>query len=489
MKKKVKTPGKSPAKPWAGRFQQGTARDVELFTESISLDRRLYRQDIQGSIAHVRMLARQGILPRGEAKRIEAGLKRIAGEIRSGRFTFSPALEDIHMHIEDRLSKTVGEDVGGKLHTARSRNDQVALDTRLYLREAVDRVRGEILELLEILVEQAAANVDTVLPGYTHLQKAQPVRLAHHLLAYGQMFLRDEQRLCELRARVDVMPLGAGALAGAGYPVDPGYVAELLGFARVAPNSMDAVSDRDFAIEFCFAASLILLHLSRWSEELILWSTEAFQFVDLPDAYCTGSSMMPQKKNPDVLELIRGKTGGVFGDLQSLLVLMKGLPLTYNRDMQEDKAPLFHAVDTVEACLSIFSSILRAVMFRREKMRAEAETGFLNATDLADFLVRRGMPFRRAHRVSGEAVRYCLEEGKRLEEMSAEEWQAVAPGVDAAVQKALGLDAVLEARAAWGGTARKQVRRQIRLSGKDLEKKRERLRRDMEKASAASNLL
>jgi len=490
LRKQKKTPpGKPREKAWSGRFRQGTAHEVERFTESISVDRRLYRQDIQGSIAHVRMLGRQGILTAREAKRIESGLKQIAGEIREGRFRFTPTLEDIHMHIEARLADIVGEEVGGKLHTARSRNDQVALDARLYLREAVDRIRGEVLGLLETLLEQAQANLDVVLPGYTHLQKAQPVRLAHHLLAYGQMFLRDEERFCDLRGRVDVMPLGAGALAGAGYPVDPAYVAELLGFARTASNSMDAVSDRDFVIEFCFVGSMVLLHLSRWSEELILWATEAFGFVDLPDAYCTGSSMMPQKKNPDVLELIRGKAGGVFGDLQALLVLMKGLPLTYNRDMQEDKNSLFHAADTVTECLSIFSSLLGAATFQGEQMRSEAEQGFLNATDLADFLVRRGMPFRRAHRVAGEAVRICLEEDMRLEEMTAEQWAAISREVDPTVRKALGLEAVLEARAASGGTARKQVLRQIRLCRKELEKRRGRLDRDLERASAASALV
>jgi len=482
-------PGKTGRnKAWSGRFRDGTAGEVERFTESISVDRRLYRQDIQGSVAHVRMLARQGILTAAEAGGIEGGLQRIAVEIRDGSFRFSPEREDIHMHIEARLAELVGEEVGGKLHTARSRNDQVALDARLYVREAVDRVRGGILRLLEILTAHAVAHVEVILPGYTHLQKAQPVRLAHHLLAYGQMFLRDEQRLGELRVRVDVMPLGAGALAGAGYPVDPAYVARLLGFARTAPNSMDAVSDRDFAIEFCFDASMVLLHLSRWAEELILWATEAFGYVELPDAYCTGSSMMPQKKNPDVLELVRGKAGGVFGDLQALLVLMKGLPLTYNRDMQEDKGALFHAADTVEGCLSVFASLLGAVRFRADRMRAEAEQGFLNATDLADALVRRGMPFRRAHRVAGEAVRVCLETGRRLEDLTPPEWAEVSPEVDPSVRDALGVDAVVEARAASGGTGRKQVLRQIRLCRLELGKRRQKLAADLERAAAASAL-
>jgi len=479
----------SGGKPWSGRFREGTVKEVERFTESISVDRRLYRQDIQGSIAHVRMLARQGILTGPESRRIEEGLLEIADEIRKGRFRFSVEREDIHMHVERRLAEMVGDETGGKLHTGRSRNDQVALDVRLYLRGQLDRTREGILRLLATLLDQARDHVDVLLPGYTHLQKAQPVRLAHHLLAYGQMFLRDEQRLVDLRGRVDVMPLGAGALAGAGYPVDPAYVAGLLGFAGTAPNSMDAVSDRDFAIEFCFCASMILLHLSRWSEELILWASEAFGFVDLPDAYCTGSSMMPQKKNPDVLELIRGKAGGVFGDLQALLVLMKGLPMTYNRDMQEDKAPLFHAADTAVDCLSIFASLLGALRFRSDRMRREAEQGFLNATDLADFLARGGMPFRRAHRVAGEAVRACLDQGVRLDTLTAEQWASISPLVDPAVREVLGLEAVVEARAAPGGTARRQVLRQIRSCGKELEKRRGRLARDMDRNAAAEALL
>lgn len=486
MKKKKKNAGsKSLEKAWSGRFRQGTSKEVEQFTESIAVDKRLYRQDIQGSIAHVRMLARQGILTQRESARIEKALKEIAREIRSGRFRFSSEREDIHMHIEARLTEKVGA-VGGKLHTARSRNDQVALDMRLYMREEVDNVREGLVQLLNVIQSRASETVEVILPGYTHLQKAQPVRLAHHLMAYYQMFSRDETRLCELRERVDVMPLGAGALAGAGFPVDPAFVAGLLGFSRVAPNSMDAVSDRDFMIDFCFAASMILLHLSRWSEEIILWSTEAFGFVELPEAFCTGSSMMPQKKNPDVLELIRGKTGGIYGDLQSLLVLMKGLPLTYNRDMQEDKAHLFHAVDTVKACVSIFSKLLHSMGFVEERMRAEADKGFLNATDLADFLVRKGMPFRKAHRVAGEAVLYCLEEGLRLEALTPSQWKSLCPEVDPGVRKSLLLESVVEARRAQGGTARRQVLSQIRRAEKETEKRRKRLLKDREKSSALS---
>ncbi len=482
-KQKNNSSSKGQGKAWSGRFQQETSHEVELFTESISVDHRLYRQDIRGSIAHVKMLANQGIIPSRDARQIEKGLKEIAVEIQNGRLRFSPRLEDIHMHIEARLIEKIGQ-VGGKLHTGRSRNDQVALDMRLYLRESLDEIRGELISLVEIVIDRAKENLDVILPGYTHLQKAQPVRLAHHLLAYYQMFSRDHERLCQLRERVDVMPLGAGALAGAGYPVDPAYVADLLGFSRVAANSMDAVSDRDCLIECCFVASMIVLHLSRWSEELILWSTDAFRFVDLPDAYCTGSSMMPQKKNPDVLEIIRGKAGSVYGDLQALLVLMKGLPLTYNRDMQEDKVPLFHAVDTVKACLSVFSRLIESVCFDAGRMKYESEQGFLNATDLADALVRKGIPFREAHRIAGEAVRYCLDKGKRLEELTGKEWGAISLEVDQGVQASLKVELVVEARGASGGTARKQVQKEIRRAQGEVGRMRRRLQGDLDKGGA-----
>jgi argininosuccinate lyase len=470
-------PGRAAKKAWSGRFRQETAPRVERFTESVSFDQRLYRQDILGSIAHVRMLAQQGIVRPSDAKRIEKGLREIAVEIRTGRFPFSRQQEDIHMNIEARLIEKIGE-VGGRLHTARSRNDQVALDMRLYLREVIDQVRGHLLCLQGVILDRAEETMDILLPGYTHLQKAQPVRLAHHLMAYYQMFSRDEERFSQLRGRVDVMPLGAGAIAGSGYPVDPGFVAQLLGFSRVAPNSMDAVSDRDFAIEFCAAASLVLLHLSRWAEELILWSSEAFGFVELADAFCTGSSMMPQKKNPDVLELIRGKTGSVYGDLQALLVLMKGLPLTYQRDMQEDKVPLFHAVDTVTACLPVFSELLESVRFQADRMQEEAQQGFLNATDLADHLVRKGMPFRQAHGTAGRAVRYCLDKDKRLEDLTGPEWKTLAPEVGPGIGKVLGLERVVEARNVPGGTARGRVRKQLRRARGEVQKRRMRLEKD-----------
>ncbi len=454
-------------KLWAGRFEEGTAREVERFTESISVDRRLYREDIRGSLAHCEMLARQGILSKRDAARISKGLREIEKEIETGAFPFSSAREDIHMHVEARLIEKIGE-VGGRLHTGRSRNDQVALDMRLYLLGAVGAVRAELFRLRRLIVERSSRSVDTILPGFTHLQKAQPVRLAHHLMAYYQMFTRDDERLRQVRERVAVMPLGAGALAGSGYPVDPRFVADRLGFSRVAPNSMDAVSDRDFALEFVFCASLVMLHLSRWCEELILWTTDAFGFAELPDGLCTGSSMMPQKKNPDVLELIRAKTGRVYGDLAALLALMKALPLAYNRDMQEDKPALFDAVDTVRDCLSVFCLVLSGLRFREDRMRAEAQQGFLNATDLADELVRRGFPFRKAHRMAGQAVRYCADRGKALEDLGPEEWRRLCPGVDPSIRNALALESVVERRDGPGGTSRRRVLEQIRAARREL---------------------
>lgn len=469
MRNKGKRAGacRSQPKLWAGRFDEGTAREVEGFTESISVDRRLYREDIRGSMAHCEMLARQGILSKGDATRILKALREIEKEIEAGAFPFSSDREDIHMHVEARLIEKIG-DTGGRLHTGRSRNDQVALDMRLYLLGGIGAVRTELFRLRRLIVERASRSVDVVLPGFTHLQKAQPVRLAHHLMAYYQMFTRDEERLREVRERVDVMPLGAGALAGSGYPVDPRFVADRLGFSRVAANSMDAVSDRDFAVEFVFCATLVMLHLSRWCEELILWTTEAFRFAELPDGLCTGSSMMPQKKNPDVLELIRAKTGRVYGDLVALLTLLKALPLAYNRDMQEDKPPLFDAVDTVRDCLSIFCLLLSGLRFREDRMRSEAEQGFLNATDLADELVRRGFPFRKAHRLAGQVVRYCADKGKGLEDLGPEEWQRLCPGVDPSIRHALALESVVERRDGPGGTSRRRVLEQIRAARKEL---------------------
>ena len=404
-------------KLWGGRFTSGTAPSVEAFTASIDVDARLYRHDIRGSIAHAKMLAKQRIIPASDARSIVRGLQAVEREIDSGKFAFSQADEDIHMNIERRLTEIIGP-AGGKLHTARSRNDQVALDMRLYLRDEVKNVIDGLRVLQRQLAMAARKNLDVIMPGYTHLQRAQPVLLAHHLLAYVDMFERDCQRFADGSGRINVMPLGSGALAGTTFPIDRAYVAKLLGFPRVSKNSIDAVSDRDFLLEFLAAASILFVHLSRLAEELVLWSSQEFGFIELPDGYCTGSSMMPQKKNPDVPELIRGKTGRVFGHLHSLLTIMKGLPLAYNRDLQEDKIPLFDTVDTVEASVKIMGEVIAGMKVRRERMLAAVKDGYMNATDLADYLVERGMAFRLAHEAAGKVVQYCVKEKKRIEELS-----------------------------------------------------------------------
>ena len=443
-------------KPWEGRFAEKTDRVVESFTSSHVVDRRLFAYDIEGSVAHCRMLARAGIIGEEEASVLIEGLGRIQRDIERGQFDFSDSLEDIHMHIEARLLQDVGK-VAQKLHTARSRNDQVALDTRMYLRAETGQTIARLRHLRRVVVELATRHTDTVMPGYTHLQRAQPVLLAHHLMAYYEMFSRDQARFADVLARIDVMPLGAAALAGTTYPIDRHYTAELLGFARVAENSIDAVSDRDFVLEFLAAASIAMVHLSRLAEELVLWSSTEFGFIELPDAFATGSSIMPQKKNPDVPELIRGKAGTVFGDLMALLTLMKGLPLAYNRDMQEDKAPLFHAVDTLQACLEIAARMLPQIQVRGDRMRQACTRGFLNATDLADYLVVRGVPFRKAHAFTGQAVAYALSQGKELHELSLEALRGFAPGVGAEVFELLGPEQMIARRRSYGGTATEQV--------------------------------
>ncbi|HEX7550043.1 MAG TPA: argininosuccinate lyase, partial [Candidatus Methylomirabilis sp.] len=378
-------------KAWGGRFGAETHKQVEAFTASIDVDRRLAPYDIQGSIAHARMLAKCGILTKAEGEKIVAGLAEIREEIARGEFRYDQALEDIHMHVERRLTERIGE-VGGKLHTARSRNDQVALDLRLYLRETIGVIREGIRTLQRVLVSKAEVHLNTVMPGYTHVQRAQPILLAHHLLAYFEMFQRDRDRLADCLTRVNVLPLGAGALAGTTLPIDRAYVAKLLDFPVVAANSEDAVSDRDFALEFLSAAAILAMHISRLAEELVLWASAEFGFIDLPDAFATGSSIMPQKKNPDVAELARGKTGRVYGALFTLLTIMKGLPLSYNRDLQEDKPPIFDAADTIQQMLDVLPPMLSAIGFRVDRMRAAASEGFLNATDLADYLVTKGIP-------------------------------------------------------------------------------------------------
>jgi argininosuccinate lyase len=454
-------------KPWSGRFSETTDEMVEAFTSSIAIDRRLYRQDIQGSIAHCRMLAHRGIISEEEALQLTAGLEQIREEIRQDRFVFEDRLEDIHMHIESRLADIAGN-VARKLHTARSRNDQVALDERLYLREVTRLILKQLHALRSAFVDAARVNIGTVMPGYTHMQRAQPVLLSHHLMAYYEMFSRDSERFHDALGRIDVNPLGCAALAGTTYPIDRDDTTAQLGCRQVSANSMDAVADRDFMLEFLAAASICMVHFSRLSEELVLWATSEFGFIELPDAFSTGSSIMPQKKNPDVPELIRGKTGRVFGDLMALLTTMKGLPLAYNRDMQEDKAPLFSTVDTLQACIAVMTQMLPRVTFKAEVMRQATTTGFLNATDMADYLVGKGIPFREAHAVVGRAVAYALDHGKELDQLTLEEMRRFSAAVDADLFAALTVEQVVNRRTSKGGTATANVRAAVDLAADRL---------------------
>ncbi|MBM4199874.1 MAG: argininosuccinate lyase [Gammaproteobacteria bacterium] len=450
----------SEQKPWAGRFTQPTDAFVEAFTASVQFDQRLAHHDIQGSQAHARMLNHIGLLTEAERDAIIAGLDQIRAEIDQGLFEWSIRLEDVHMNIESRLTQRIGE-VGKKLHTGRSRNDQVATDIRLYLRDELDGVVLLIRRLQDALLDLAERETETLMPGFTHLQVAQPVSFGHHLMAWFEMLDRDHDRLMDCRRRVNVMPLGAAALAGTTFPLDREYTARLLGFDRPAANSLDAVSDRDFAIEFTACASLILMHLSRFSEELILWTSAQFNFIDLPDAFCTGSSIMPQKKNPDVPELVRGKSGRVFGHLISLLTLMKGQPLAYNKDNQEDKEPLFDTIDTLKNCLRAFADMVPQLQPNREVMRRAALQGYATATDLADYLVRRGLPFRDAHEVVGKAVRLGIDTGRDLAELALEELKGLSALIEDDVFQVLTLEGSLRARDHLGGTAPNQVRRAI----------------------------
>jgi len=452
-------------KPWGGRFKGGTDREVEAFTASIAFDLRLCRHDIEGSIAHARMLARQGILSKGEEKAIAAGLQGIRKDFERGALLFSDADEDVHMAIEKELIRRIGE-AGAKLHTGRSRNDQVALDLRLYLREEIGNVLEGIRGLKEALADLAGKEIDTVLPGYTHLQRAQPILLSHYLLAYREMLERDESRLMECRVRVDVMPLGAGALAGTGIPIDRRQTAEILGFPALTKNSLDAVSDRDFAAEFLFDCALLMMHLSRFCEDLILWSTEEFRFIEISDGFTTGSSLMPQKKNPDVAELVRGKTGRIYGHLVALLTVLKGLPMTYNRDLQEDKEPVFDTVDTVKASLSVFTRMLGQVSFHRPEMEKAAEGGFSTATDVAEYLVKAGVPFREAHGVAGRIVAFCLEKGKTLAELTLEEYRSFHGSFREDIHDAVTVRRSVSVRDIPGGTSGKAVRRRLREIGR-----------------------
>jgi argininosuccinate lyase len=444
-------------KPWGGRFDQETNQKVEDFTTSLPFDRRLYRQDIAGSIAHARMLAQQGIITKAEGEQIAAGLEEIRRELEAGEVEFDPGLEDIHMAIEARLTAKLGE-VGRKLHTARSRNDQVALDVRLYLAAEVEGLIGDLRALRLAGVRLGHLHLDAIMPGYTHLQRAQPVLFVHHLLAYDEMWRRDQERLRDSLQRLKVSPLGAAALAGTTFPIDPQAVASQVGFPQVFRNSLDAVSDRDFLLEFLADAALIMVHLSRLAEELIIWSSSEFGFVVLPDAYATGSSIMPQKKNPDVAELIRGKSGRVAGHLLALLMTLKGLPLAYNRDLQEDKEPMFDTVDTVRAAVRMMAGLLENLTVRPEAMATALYGGFLTATDMADYLVTKGVPFRTAHAQVGQTVRFAESQGKELWELSLTEIQQFAPVAETDVFDWLQIENSVARRRSPGGTAPERVR-------------------------------
>jgi argininosuccinate lyase len=447
-------------KLWSGRFQKETDALVNDFNSSISFDSRLYKEDIAGSLAHAKMLGDCGIISGEDAAAIDKGLREILADIEAGKVEFTADNEDIHMNIETLLTARIG-DAGKRLHTARSRNDQVALDFRMYLRGQIGNIIGEILALEKALCEKAEQNRKTILPGYTHLQRAQPITLAQHLLAYAAMFSRDVTRLEDCRARMNECPLGSGALAGTTYPIDRFETAAALGFDAPMGNSLDGVSDRDYALEFLSAASILMMHLSRFSEELILWCSWEFKFIELDDAYSTGSSIMPQKKNPDVAELVRGKTGRVYGSLMGLLTVMKGLPLAYNKDMQEDKEPVFDAVDTVLQCLPVFTGMLATMKVLPENMHAAAMKGFLNATDCADYLTKKGVPFRDAYKVSGRLVYYCTQHDKTLGELSLEELKAVSPVFEQDVYGAIALETCVGQRNSYGGPAVAETTRQL----------------------------
>lgn len=447
-------------KLWGGRFSKETSKLLEQFNASITFDIRMYEEDITGSIAHSRMLAKQGIIAEDEQQKIEAGLLQIKEEIKNDEIEFTISDEDIHMAIERRLIQIVGE-VGGKLHTARSRNDQVAVDTRMYLKKECKTIEILLVDLLEVLKETAKKNKEAIMPGYTHLQRAQPILYAHHIMAYFEMFKRDLDRLMDCYKRLDVLPLGAGALAGTTYPIDRHFVAEQLGFSAVTENSLDTVSDRDFIIELGFVISMIAMHMSRLSEEVIIWSTSEFSFVNLDDAYSTGSSIMPQKKNPDIAELIRGKTGRVYGNLVGILTVMKGLPLAYNKDTQEDKEGVFDSIDTIKISLEIFAAMIETMTINEENMKNSIYDGFTNATDVADYLAKKGLPFRDAHRVVGELVAYCEENNQLLDKMSLEEYKKFHNLFEADIVEKAQIETCVRERKSYGGTGHSEVERQI----------------------------
>ncbi len=441
---------------WGGRFNEPTDAFVARFTASVQFDQRMYEQDIRGSVAHAKMLTKVGVLTEAECADILQGLSEIQSDIESGNFEWSIELEDVHMNIEAALTKKIGI-TGKKLHTGRSRNDQVATDIRLYVRDEIDNVLLEITRLQQGIVGLARLEADTVMPGFTHLQTAQPVTFGHHLMAWFEMLSRDYERFVDCRKRVNILPLGAAALAGTTYPIDRHMTTELLGFTAPTENSLDSVSDRDFAIEFCAASSIMMMHMTRYSEELVMWASAQFNFINLPDRFCTGSSIMPQKKNPDVPELVRGKSGRVYGHLMSLLTLMKSQPLAYNKDNQEDKEPLFDAIDTIKGCLRAFADMVPAIEAKRDNMREAALRGFSTATDLADYVVRKGIPFRDAHEIVGKAVAYGIQQSKDLGEMSLEELQQFSDQISDDVFEVLTLDGSVSARDHIGGTAPNQV--------------------------------
>ena len=457
-------------KLWGGRFKQSTDSLMETFSASISFDKRLYDCDVEGSIAHCKMLARCKIITTAESNKIIKGLKRILRECDEGRFKFSDSLEDIHMNIENRLREIIGP-VAGKLHTARSRNDQVCLDIRLYLRKEIDDIVGGINRLTKTLITIAKKNINHLIPGYTHLQRAQPVLLSHHLLAYVEMMLRDKERFLDAYKRINVMPWGSAALAGTNFPIDRKITAKLLGFPEISHNSMDAVADRDFAAEFCSASALTMMHLSRFCEEVVIWNSSEFGFIELSDSFTTGSSIMPQKKNPDAAELIRGKSGRVFGNLVSLLTLMKGLPLAYNKDLQEDKEPLFDTAETVKVCLTIFTDMMKSAKFIPIAQKELEASGFLTATDLADYLVLKGVPFREAHELTGKTVAFCLEKDKTLTDLSLAQLRKISKRFDEEVFDHIALQNSVDRKNIYGGTAKNQVLAQITRLTKKLKVK------------------
>ena len=454
-------------KLWGGRFTKEENQLVHNFNESLSFDQKFYEQDIRGSLAHAAMLARQGIISEADGAAIEAGLKGILEDLRSGVLTFSSEYEDIHSFVEALLTERIGE-AGKRLHTGRSRNDQVALDMKLYCRDEIDQLDGLFLALLQELLKRMEENLETYMPGFTHLQKAQPITLAHHLGAYFEMFSRDRGRLKDIYERMNYCPLGSGALAGTTYPLDREYTAQLLGFYGPTLNSMDSVADRDYLIELLGAMSIIAMHLSRFCEEIIIWNTNEYQFVEIDDSYSTGSSIMPQKKNPDIAELIRGKTGRVYGAMVALLTTMKGLPLAYNKDMQEDKELTFDAMDTVKGCLLLFTGMISTMTFRKDVMENSAKKGFTNATDAADYLVKHGVPFRDAHGIVGRLVLHCLDKGIALDDMSLEEYQAISPVFEEDIYDAISLKTCVEKRTTIGAPGREAMEQVIKEYKKQL---------------------